>query len=166
MNIFKIDILDFDEASKVRVVFDCAEHYLIRPPVEIKGIPGFPFTPLTGFQVHSRIESWAQAASISTKYELTIKKLTYPWYKRASYRRTVAVHSGDTIYLHLPIFFGKGRDFADNVNTAYHETLHEVGFGHGGNDINADHDRMMLSVPYRLGAMVEALVRANQDNLA
>lgn len=115
--------------------------------------PKYNHTRKTPGQVASFIKAQANLDLTESSPECELLLLSVPWYKKASYRNTIAVHSHGSISFN-PKFLK--RDMPDIINTIVHEYMHYIGFSHDGNKPTPYN---LGSVPYAVGALAEAWFR-------
>lgn len=84
----------------------------------------------------------------------------HAWYPFNRWTKAIATTFGDG-GIHINARKVHLFDVADYVNTLTHETMHNVGFGHGNNFYTEDKAR---SVPYAMGALAEAWVRSEYES--
>jgi len=120
----------------------------------IASIAGYTHTDKSPEQIAQYVSKMSHLHDSSMSPECELKLLSVPWYKKASYRNTIAVHSHGSISFN-PKFLG--RDISDIINTIVHEYMHYIGFSHKGNKPS---DYNLKSVPYAVGALAESWHRS------
>jgi hypothetical protein len=114
---------------------------------EVGNFPKYTHTDKTPKQVEQALRA-ALVPGKEISVHLTTYKTRWPWSKTIAYRNV----GDNTVYFNL---WQNPREISEMLDTATHEWLHVVGFGHGNNSSRGKQD----SVPYRVGSIAAKYIQ-------